>query len=205
MSRRTLLLITALALTTAILIVMAISPKKTTTPSTQTGLAPSPKAVAQTTLFLSPNPLIISSLPTASPSALDVKMNTGANLVTAVQLELSYDPTLLSVVDIAPSSFFKNPVVLLKIIDSKNGKITYALGIPPGETPKKKAGSVVTLTFRTQMIPANVSRTEIKFLPKTMVTALGVTSSVLKTTRETSILFTKEATPSPLQLNIKTP
>jgi len=86
-------------------------------------------ATAQTTLVLKPNPLFTTS---ASQSAVNIQINTKKNKVTAVQLELSYDPLLLKNVSIVPGPFLRENIELIKTIDESQGRISYALGIPPG-------------------------------------------------------------------------
>lgn len=182
MSKRTIGLIIALIVVTSFLLAIALSPQKTTV-SKPAPVLPTPTPVAKTIIFLSPNPLVTSS----TSATVDVNIDTKGNNITAVQLELSYDPRLLTVVDASPSGFFNNPLVLLENIDTQNGKISYALAIPPAGAPKRGSGIVATISFKTKMDVGQ--KTEINVLPKTMVTATGVTSSVLKQARGTTIIF----------------
>lgn len=186
MSKRTLALIIVLILITSVLIALAVTPeKKPVTPPT--AIVPTPTPAAQTALTFSPNPLTI-----ASPSAtVDVSIDTQTNPVTAVQLELSYDPKVITSIDVKPGSFFTNPAELLKTIDTKEGKISYALGILPSDNPKKGQGVAATITFRTNLKVGQT--TQINFLPKTLVTASGVTASVLKSASNLTILFQNPA------------
>lgn len=188
MSKRTLALIIILVVITGVLVALAVTPeKKPVTPS----IIPTPTPAAQTALAFSPNPLTI-----ASPSAtVDVLVDTQTNPVTAVQLELSYDPKVITSVDVQPGSFFTNPAELLKTIDTKEGKISYALGILPSDNPKKGQGVVATITFRTSLAAGQA--TQISFLPKTLVTASGIASSVLKTYSTPLLILRQSATPSP--------
>lgn len=168
---KTLLLIIVLALITISLVALALLPKKP---------APTPTPVAKIT----PNPiqttLTISSTPVAgsTPSAYktDVIVNTGQNNITSVQLELSYDPKVLTNVDIETGSFFINPVIALKTIDKVNGRITYAIS-PADEIGVLGQGILAKISFKT--LKKNVSTT-IDFLPKTQVNAEETTQSVLK-------------------------
>lgn len=189
MSKRTLALIIILVIITGVLVALAVTPeKKTETPQ---AIVPTPTPAAQTALAFSPNPLTI-----ASPSAtVDVVVDTQTNPVTAVQLELSYDPKVITSIDVKPGSFFTNPAELLKTIDTKEGKISYALGILPSDNPKKGQGVAATITFRTNLKVGQ--STQIAFLPKTLVTASGITSSVLKTYSTPLLILRQNATPSP--------
>lgn len=166
MSKRTLFLI--ILLIVAVLGLLALSLQKTETPKPQI-----PVSVAKTTLSLL-RPL------SATPSGTfttDVNINTEDQSVTAVQLELSYDPFAITDVDITPGSFIKNPIVLLKNIDEKNGKVSYALGVPLGQKGVSGQGVVATLSFSKNKITGTST---ISFDPKTLVSAEGIAQSVLK-------------------------
>lgn len=188
MSKRTLALIIILVVITGVLVALAVTPeKKTVTPA----IVPTPTSAAQTALAFSPNPLT-----TASASAtVDVVVDTQTNPVTAVQLELSYDPKVITSIDVKPGSFFTNPAELLKTIDTKEGKISYALGILPSDNPQKGQGVAATISFRTNLTVGQ--QTQIAFLPKTLVTASGITSSVLKTYSTPLLILRQSATPPP--------
>ncbi len=195
MSNRTTGLIIALIAITALLLVIAMAPKQTIAPSyPQQIIRPTPTPFAQTTLTFSPTPLTI-----ASPSgSIDVAIDTGANNVTAVQLELSYDPSTLTNIKITPGDFFENPVIFpITKIDKTKGTISYALAIPPAGTARKGQGRIVTISFSTLMKAGQ--QTQIGFLPKTLVTASGATQSVLKTSNDAAILY------SPSQPTIQLP
>ena len=85
--------------------------------------------------------------------------------------------------------------ILINKIDTTNGKVSYAIVIPPTGKAKKGAGTVATLKFT-----ANVSvakQTVIKFLPKSLATAEGLSKSVLKTTSDATIIFAESSTTLP--------
>ena len=97
---KTLLLIVVLFLITGGLVAYALMPKKE--PVVEKKIVV-PQIVEQTTLTVSSVPK-----PQATPSAYttDILINTGQNSVTSVQIELSYDPLVLTKVDIKTGSFF---------------------------------------------------------------------------------------------------
>lgn len=177
MSKRTLFLIFALFLITFVLLMMALyqpqAPK--TAPIVST---PTKEPVAQSMLSFG-NPVIATTSSTTTLNySLPVNITTGKNKVTAVQLELQYDPLVLTNVAVTPSSFFTDPIVLLNQIDTKTGRISYAFGVPPAGQAVAGKGVVANLTFSTR---AKISeRTAIIFLPKTLVTAEGIAESVLQ-------------------------
>lgn len=109
---------------------------------------------------------------------VDIKIDTDKNEVTGVQLELTFDPSKLTKVNIVPGGFLLNPAVLIKDIDTKNGRITFALGNKPGEKAVKGSGVVAVLSFS----KATPEATNINFLPHSAVSAPGYNQSVLRET-----------------------
>lgn len=189
MSTRTLILIALLTIITAGLVYVAVTPPKQQPAPTPIVVKPTPTPAAQTMLALIPNPLTISS-PSGS---LDVTIDTGNNNVTAVQLELSYDPKMLTNVTVAQpktNAFFEKPVELIKQMDAKKGTIRYAIGIDPTTKAKQGIGIVATLKFR-----ASLGTSQITFLPQTLVTAEGISVPVLKSATDATVIYSK-ATPA---------
>jgi len=179
-SKRTLFLIFALFIITSVLLMLALyKPSNPKLP--QTKIVTSPEPIAQTTLlFGEPAVANISSTSANLTYSLPINITTGKNKVTAVQLELQYDPKVLANVSATPGPFFKNPVVLLNQTDIKTGRISYAFGIGLQDQPSVGYGVVATLSFTALSgIPQS---TAIIFLPKTLVTAEGINKSVLKLT-----------------------
>ena len=176
MSRRTIILIIVLTAITAVLLAVALTQKKKAplpSPQKETMLP-----YAQTSLEISSNPIPASSASAKSSYSLGVTIDTGGDKVTAVQLELSYDPKAIANVDIKPGSFFVNPAQALKKINSVDGTISYALLINPGESGVSGTGTVAVISYTE--IGQTGTYTQINFLPKTLVTAGGTDKSVLK-------------------------
>lgn len=191
MSRRTLFLIFALFIITFALLLMALYQPQAPKVAQTVTLPKEP--VAQTILSFG-NPVIAtSSSITTLDYSLPINIATAKNKVTAVQLELQYDPLILTNVAVAPGSFFAKPEVLLPPqIDAKTGRITYAFGVGITGSAVVGKGIVANLTFS---VKANTpAKTAIIFLPKTLVTAEGVDPSVLRQT--TNALFTVGEKPS---------
>ncbi|PIP74921.1 MAG: hypothetical protein COW87_01310 [Candidatus Levybacteria bacterium CG22_combo_CG10-13_8_21_14_all_35_11] len=114
-------------------------------------------------------------------------ISTGSNKVTAVQLELTYDPKALSNVTITPGTFIKEPTVLLKKVDPVLGRITLAMGVNMGESGVNGDGQIAIITFTPNV---GYTTTQIGFMPTTGVSAEGVLKSVLK--RATGAVITLE-------------
>jgi hypothetical protein len=140
---------------------------------------PAPKKpIAQTVLSFG-DPLITSSSSSTLNYSIPVYIATGENSVTAVQLELQYDPVLFTKITATPGAFFAKPNVFLNQIDSSTGRISYAFGVAsPGASGK---GTVADLTFSVNSKVPN--KTAIIFLPKTLVTAEGISGSALQDAR----------------------
>lgn len=195
MSKRTIALIVGLSLITILLLTIAVNPKKeqrtpTLPPVTTPSQTVQPTQEAATTrMFLSPNQVVTST----TTNSVDVMVESDENSLTAVQLELQYDPKAISSITVKPGTFFDNPVVLLNTVDKTTGRVSYALGILPSQTTKKGSGTVATISFT---LTGTVNSTTLSFLPKSLATAAGVPTSVLKETLGTTITLTRNTPPS---------
>jgi hypothetical protein len=179
MSKRTLFLIFALFLITFVLLILAFyqptAPKAVQKPTATV------KQPAEQTVLSFENPSIATSSSVSVLNySLPVNISTGENRVTAVQLELQYDPNILTNIEVVPGSFFANPQIFLDQIDIKAGRISYALGIEQNEKATTGSGTVANITFsvRSRM----PEKTAIIFLPKTLVTAEGIKGTALTRT-----------------------
>jgi hypothetical protein len=149
--------------------------------------APTPTPIiisADTILSISQSPI-----KTASSSAykISVLINTGKNRVTKTQLELSYNPLLLNNVDILPGQFFQNGQVLLKNIDTQNGRISFAIEQSSDQNGVTGNGVLAVINFLINNYKAPIY---INFEPKTQVSADSYSESVLKTTVNGILDFT---------------
>lgn len=158
------------------------TPKKTT-PSVATG--PTPTPYKHTILSFTPNPLQI----TGTDGSAEVSVNPQSNPVTAVQLEITYDPKVLTNVTVqSEKSFFPAPIVLINKSNKVTGHITYALGITPAQQPVTAAGNVVKIMF--SKVPGSTAKqTIIKLDPETLVSASGIGPSVLKESSNLTVNF----------------
>jgi flagellar basal body-associated protein FliL len=186
MPKKTFILILLLVLITLGLLAIALLPIIKS--PTVTKPTPATLAYAQTTLSFSPP--VNAALNSYST---DVLISTGDNKTTAVQLEISYDPKILTNVNVLPGAFFTSPVVLLKKIDTVNGRISYALGINPSQKPTGGSGTVATISFST-VSGITATQAPINFELKTAATAVGYAQSVLK--QSTGVLFSISPTPT---------
>jgi len=147
-----------------------------------------PSSSLQATRIITPTPVpyhTMLSLSSQSPTLLNVYIDTVGDTDTAVQLELAYDPQVLTNVKVIKGTFFDQSVELFNQVDVKNGRISYAIAIPPNGQPKNGQGVVAMISYN--RLPGATQTTGISFLPKTKVTAQGISYSVLKTTKDFTI------------------
>ena len=200
MPKRTLLLIVVLILVTVGLVwlsVYTVPQPKAPTPTKKPAVVP----FAKTTITLSSSPSAVTN--ELNLYSLDTQISTGDNKITAVQLEISYDPKALTNVDILPGDFLNDPIVLLKNVDEKNGRISYAIAIKMGQAAVSGNGSIAKIEF-SPLEGSNLTTTSINFLPKTKVSAEGQSKSVLKSALGTIIDLVKlspQTISSPSSLN----
>ena len=189
MPRKTLALISGLVLVTVVLFIIALRAGQQqqapsvpqTTPMAQ---QPSPANPAHTVLALAPNPLTVAP---GQQGKVDVTIDTEDNEdISAIQLELGYDPTIVSNVTVTHGTLFPSTVVIFNNNDPKSGRYTYAFGMTPNSQTVKGKGVVATVTFTTSAA-ANGKSTQIGLLPTTLVTARGIANSVLKSAAGTVV------------------
>lgn len=188
MPKKTLALISGLVLVTVVLFVIALKSNQqstqapsTSTPSTAT--QPSPTvSMAHSVLSLSPNPVTV--VPGVQ-GKVDVNIDTSDNAVTAVQLEIAYDPKVLSNVQVTPGSLFQNSIALINKNNPTTGRFTYAFGRTPSQEPVSGKGAVATISFTAK---ASAQPSQLTLLPTTLVTARGVATSVLKSSTGTQVI-----------------
>src|SRR5215469_13615420 len=106
MPKKTLALITGLVIVTLVLFVVALrAGQQSQAPSVPPQMThqPTPTVPAHTVLNVGPNPLEVAP---GQAGKVDVSIDTSDNNVTAVQLEIGYDPTIVSNVTVLPGPLF---------------------------------------------------------------------------------------------------
>jgi hypothetical protein len=201
MPKKTLALILGLVIVTIVLFIIALrAGEQSQAPSSSQQLTvqkPTPVVPVHTVLQLGPNPLMVGS---AQQGAVSVNINTSDNDVTAVQLELGYDPNIISNVKVTPGPLFTNPVILIDKNNPTTGRYTYAFGITPNAQPVKGTGVVATITFTTNASAVG-KKTQIGLLPTSLVTARGVAQSVLKSSTGTVLIVSSTGAVAPAKYN----
>ena len=187
MSKPTLILIIILFLLTGGLLTLALnksfySIKEENQPPISSTPTNNPNAPDTSLLFGDLDVASSSSYP--KTYSLPILIKTGTNKVSAVQIELSFDPGILTNVSMKPSTFFKSPNVVINKINTAAGRIYYALVKTASESAKQREGTLATLTFESQISPFS---SVITFLPRTFVTAEGFDGSALKSTNSAKL------------------
>lgn len=190
MPKKTTILIAILAIVTVSLIFLAVreesqkpAEKDTSQQTVQKQPQPTEEETPKTaSLSFSPAFLDLSEGGSGIQSA-DIFINNGDGEISGVQVELQYDPKVLTNVNIESGSdtiFGANPNILISQVDQVNGRITHIVAINLSDDQIKGVGKIATVTF--QALPGTESQTKIEFLDKSIVTSLGTTNSILKDT-----------------------
>ena len=183
---KTVLLIILLALVAGGLTYLAISPKNEV--NNPTVAEKEPVNPADTTLSIDPT-----VKETANTYSSTVTIDTGKNEVIGVQIELYYDPKVITNVNIVPLDFFASSTEILKKLDPVNGRISYALATPLGDNGKRGQGNIAKITY-SSVLGQEATIASFSFLPKTEVSGIGTNASLLKAANDGTIQI---ATPSP--------
>lgn len=201
MPRKTLALISGLVLVTVVLFVIALQasqkPKQAQTAPTAAA-TPKPAIPAHSVLTTNPNPVIVGP---GRVGEVAVNLDTSDNDVTAVQLEIGYDPNVISNVKVTPGAMFVSPVVLLNKNNPTTGRYTYAIGVPPNGAVLKGQGVVANVSFVTNATALGKS-TQLGILPTSLITARGFDKSVMKSATGTVVTVNTVTPTTPAQANI---
>jgi hypothetical protein len=169
---KSLLLVAALVILTGILLVLSFAVKKSSSPAPAITKEETPVNFAQTKLAVSDSPRVAS---TSGSYETDVNIDSGENKITGAELILTYDPKILSNVDIKTGSFLPSSTVISKQIDTAEGKITFIFGTAQGAKGVQGSGQLAVISFT----KTGSGAAEIDFSPDTLISAEGYDSSVL--------------------------
>lgn len=193
MPRKTTIFIAILAVVTAILVILAIQNEQSPLRTTETASTPTPTATIPKTTNVTFLPTKIDAS-AGGVLSVDVVADTNSDQISGIQLELQYDPKLLTNVKIAKpdNSLFgatNKYTVLFSEVNPTLGRISYAAAIQPTQPPISGVGKVATITFQraTQTDATPSLQTTISFIDKTMVTKLNETQTVLNKTNALTV------------------
>ena len=144
-------------------------------------------AAAQTVLTVSPDPITVT---VRGAGTADVAIDSKSNNVTAVQLELKYDPTAITDVKLTTGDFLTQPIVLINRRDEKAGTVTYAIGINPSQKPRTGKGIVAHIAF-SKVQATKAKSTSLSLLDTSIVTSSGIDGSVLKSVSGAKVILSQ--------------
>ena len=138
---------------------------------------------AETTLSLASN---LTTVQAGQSITVAVLINNEGLQPTLAQLEIAYDPSVLTATSILPGTFFTHPTIPLQNISLDSGRVSYALKCPmqaeTGVTECANAGATTVATLTFLVNPSAIKRqTTITFLPKTLVRIKNGTDILHKT------------------------
>ncbi len=188
MQQKTIVIISLLVLLTVGLFFAAWFPQHTETTGQKDQYTKQRTDIAaQTILAISPTQLALSG---SRVGTADITIDTKSNTVTAVQIELQYDPQILKDVTITAGDFIPQPIVLIHKPDAKAGRITFAVGINPSEQPAIGQGVIAHISF-TKVPSAKTGTSPLTLLKTSLVTSSGIDGSVLKDTRDATVTLSR--------------
>ena len=150
-----------------------------TVPKSKKSTVTTPLPNAQTKLFFSPNFLKLSA---QSPYEVAIMINTGENTISQAQVEIQYDPKVVTVIAVRPGEFVRNTLPLVNKNDARRGRIEFAVGLPEGEQPLNGTGPLAVITIIPGPEATLSARTHFTFLPKSSVRSEHQNSSLLSKT-----------------------
>jgi hypothetical protein len=163
-------------------------PKNSPQTKNHTQISPSLSTQAHSTLYLIPDPVLLTA---KNNGSIEAVLDTGSNNVTAVQLEMRFDPKVIVNVKVVPDySFITHPIVLYNKVNNTTGYITFMLGISPGSEPVNGKGVVAIINF-TKIADSNIKESAFELLPTSLATESGIDSSILKKASGTKIFFSR--------------
>ncbi len=195
MPKKTTLLIVVLAIVTAVLLFLAInqSGKQNNPPQVSTTPTETP-VVKSAKVFFNPTNIDLSAGSSATPTSVDIMVDSGGQDIAGVQAELEFSPQALTNVKLVPAAdatgfFGTGANVLFNDVYPTTGRISFAIAIGPTQSGKKGVGKIATLTFQ-KGFGATTSATTINFLDKTLVTIPDRGESALKDASPLNITLT---------------
>lgn len=142
-----------------------------------------PTPISESTISLSPNPITTMS---GKPAEADIVLEITGKAPTLVQFEISYNPNVITNVEIVPGDLFVNPTVVLNMVNPRIGRISYAIQPSKDQNLDNRSGKVALIKF----IPLSGIQhtTTLSFLPKTVIREQGE-KNTLKVGYGTSVII----------------
>lgn len=140
-----------------------MSPKNT--PVITPIITPAISKTDDSTLYFYPDTLIAKR---GQDNEASIQIETHGKLPTLLQLEMAYDPSVLTQVTLFPGDIFQQSDILLNENDESTGRISFAFALPPAISPQHTSGNAARIKFRVLKNTLQ-NETTIYFLPKTSI------------------------------------
>lgn len=182
---RTLALIGFLITLTVVLLGIALYASSSKKAPFMTKILQNPTPTVPKTAVVSFSPANLSIPVGSSPSAtVDIITSTGENPITGAQIEIDYDPQVITNVQVlpaTPTTSLLGASYTTLFTDSKTpGKLVFANGISTTATPATGTGSVGKISFN--VVRGSQTTTTLTFGPQTKITTSKAQGSVLQST-----------------------
>lgn len=186
MPKRTVILIIVLTLLTGVLVFLAIRNEQQVGTDQDMGTDSVEEQEVQldktATMFFDPSVAEVSAA-TLSASTVDVYFDSKEHTIDSIQLELVYDPDVLTNVSIAapPVNFFGETgdyLVPMQIVDNENGRIRYAIAMTPESEAVWGVGAVAQISFSLNP-QSTATQTQIEVMDRSMAVETTSHESVL--------------------------
>jgi hypothetical protein len=191
MTKKTIAISSIGVILVVLLVVSFFGQSKKTIPTIAMPIYPSrePATTPQTTLEFSQSPLYLNDNGTINA---EIFMNTFENKVMSVNLSIGYDPKRFSVISVKPVDLLYGKTIRINAVDETKGEITLAVDVETTKNlPIVGSDSLADIVFKPKSQQDITS--EITFLPKTTITAQGITKNALTTTSNATIIIQKVA------------
>jgi hypothetical protein len=129
-----------------------------------------------------------------------IVLDAGTNELSSAQLELKYDPAIISVTALRAGEFFPDPITPITNPIERAGRVEFAVTIPEIDRPVTGKGSLALLSIKRVPTATGSAETTIEFLPKTSLRGQDTTTSLLKTTESLTIELETLDVPTPISI-----
>lgn len=162
--------------------ITVVGPSATPTPIPPTA-TPTPTPVADTLYFI---PTTISTT-VGQTFSIDSTVSPGSDQITAIEIHVTFDPTVLQLNSITPSSNFSQ-TLQKAIIDNSAGTGSIIVGVSAGQpvVPIIAVSNAAVFDFATIAASAGTS---VSYTSSTIATALNSQTNVLKTLNPASVVI----------------
>ncbi len=150
---------------------------------------PTPTVAKTASIVFSPE--VLSLTPASTSGTVDIIVDTGNSPITGAQVEITYDPTVITNVEIedpdASNSLLGTPGTYTNLFTdiTTPGKIVFARAIGLSGQEVNGTGSIGKISFT--LAPTATGSTQMTFGSETAVTTTATTESILNTTTPLTI------------------